>query len=337
MDADDWQEGAKAAETKRVARLLDIIARISARPKFWTRHALAQTFEISERQVQEDLAILKHGLLLPIEHCKQGYYFTRPQVLPSVTFAFGEAMALLLAAQVGQAMAGVDGAQLAAALSRLQDAFSPALRRLVQPLCAALPVETGRRPETLELLQEAIATHTTVEMRYATASRQGEESERAVDPYALVPYVRSFHLVAYCHQRGEVRIFKADRIGALRLTTRHFEPPADFDLRAYLSEGWGLMRGAAGAPEEVRIRFVARAGRWVAEEKWHPGQTVEWQPDGSLIFALRVGITPALVRWVLYYGAEATVLQPAWLADEVRREAAQVAQAYDGDDGSKTR
>ncbi|MHB9090602.1 MAG: helix-turn-helix transcriptional regulator [Chloroflexota bacterium] len=318
-------------ETKRVARVLDVIARISSRPKVWTRRALAQAFEISERRLQDDLDIVVHRLRLPLSHCRTGYYFTDTKPLPAVTFAFGEAVALLLAASVGRATAGVASAEVAAALTRLEDAFPPELRHVVATLTAPSqdPPTDGTRGRTLELLQEAIATNTTVEMTYATASRGGAEGRREVDPYALVPYVRSFHLLAHCHTRGEVRIFKVDRILELRLTGERFEVPQDFDVNAYLGESWGLMRGVGREPELVQIRFSPRAGRWVAEERWHPGQQCEWQPDGSLLFSLRVGVTPAFVRWVLYYGAEARVLAPAWLARAVRQEAIAVARAYE--------
>lgn len=318
-------------ETKRVARLLDMVARISARPKMWTRRSLAQAFEISERRIQQDLDILVRRLGLPIRHSRSGYYLAEQRALPAVTFAFGEAVALLLSASVGRATAGVGTAELAAALARLKDVFPPEFRRLLDTLelGAGDPGPGDQRRRALELLQEAVATRATVRLRYATASRADAESERLVDPYALVPYVRSFHLVGYCHSRQEVRIFKVDRIRDLRLTAQRFVVPEDFDLGAYLSEGWGLMRGVARAPETVRVRFSARAGRWVSEERWHRGQKAEWQPDGSLLFTLRVGITPPLVRWILYYGAEAQVLEPAWLAEEVKREARALLESYE--------
>ncbi|MDA8216524.1 MAG: WYL domain-containing protein [Dehalococcoidales bacterium] len=317
-------------ETKRVARVLDIIARIASRPKVWTRRDLARAFEISERRLQQDLEIIVHRLHMPLDHCQTGYYFTEHRALPAVTFAFGEAVALLLAAGVGQATAGVDSAQLAAALARLEALFPPELRHLLGALHTD-GTATGadpRRQRLLEVLQEAIATRTTVTMSYATASRDGEVTERAVDPYALVPYVRSFHLVAYCHLRREVRVFKVDRIQHLRPTAERFTMPADFDVAAYLGEGWGLMRGVAREPELVQIRLRPRAGRWVSEERWHPSQQAEWQADGTLLFSLRVGVTPAFVRWVLYYGADAEVLRPAWLAEEVRRQAEAISTLY---------
>lgn len=317
-------------ETKRVARLLDIIARIGSRPKVWTRRALAHAFEISERRIQQDLEILVHRLNLPLAHSRTGYYFTRPRALPAVAFAFGEAVALLLASSVARSTAGVDSVELTAALARLKSAFPTEFRPLLDALDSRGPVVKGdeHRRLTLELLQEAVATRTVVRMSYATASRDDAESERLVDPYALVPYVRSFHLVGHCHTRGELRIFKVDRIRELRLTGERFEMPGDFDLDEYLGESWGLMRGVGREPESVRIRFSPRAGRRVSEERWHPAQRAEWQRDGSLVFSLRVGITPAFVHWVLYYGSEAEVLEPAWLAEELRREAAAVLEVY---------
>jgi predicted DNA-binding transcriptional regulator YafY len=167
-------------------------------------------------------------------------------------------------------------------------------------------------------------------MRYASVSRGGEQTERKVDPYAIVPYVRSFHLVGYCHLRQEVRIFKVDRIKSLQVTRQQFQIPDDFDLKEYIGDSWGLLRGAGGEPEEVRLRFSPRAGRWVSEEQWHPGQQVEWQPDGTLIFSLRVAINPAFVRWILYYGSEVEVIEPEWLAREVWKEARDTADRYKG-------
>ncbi len=328
-----WASGPGSAnleETKRVARLLDIIARISTRPRTWTRRALAQAFEVSERRIQDDLSILVHRLGLPLAHSPTGYYLTQSQSLPSVNFSFGEAVALLLAASVGGSTGGVDPADLAAALRRLSGAFP----RELQPLLCDLDnrkdasgTSPGRQ-RILELLQEAIATNTSLQMHYITASRDGTPTERIIDPYALIPYVRSFHLVAYCHNRNEVRVFKVGRIQHLQPTGQRFQKPVDFDISQYLGQSWGLMRGVARSPEPVRILFSPRAGRWVSEERWHPGQQTEWQDDGTLLFSLQVAITPEFVRWVLYYGSDARVLEPSWLADEVRQEAVKVANAY---------
>ncbi len=144
-----------------------------------------------------------------------------------------------------------------------------------------------------------------------------------------MPCVRTFHLAAHCHSRSEARIFKVDRIKALCLTSERFEVPEDFDVDECVGESWGLVRGVGRAPELARIRFAPRAGRRVSEGRWHPARKAGWQPDGSVVFSMRAGVTPALVNCVLYRGPEARVLEPDWPGRAVRDAAAAVVGAYD--------
>jgi predicted DNA-binding transcriptional regulator YafY len=148
-----------------------------------------------------------------------------------------------------------------------------------------------------------------------------------VCPYHLVPYVRSWHLIAFCERRREVRIFKVDRIREAALLDERYRMPEDFDLAAYLGPAWGIMRGGAGDPVDVVLRFEPETGRRVAEEHWHQSQQVEQQPDGNILFRLRVPVTPDFVSWLLYYGSRVEVLQPASLRAELAEEHSRAAEA----------
>ncbi|MFN8540075.1 MAG: hypothetical protein U0232_21665 [Thermomicrobiales bacterium] len=64
-----------AQETRRTARLLDLIWRISSVPRQWSRRRLADHYEVNERQITRDLGILRHGLRFPIQRSGDGYYF----------------------------------------------------------------------------------------------------------------------------------------------------------------------------------------------------------------------------------------------------------------------
>jgi predicted DNA-binding transcriptional regulator YafY len=177
----------------------------------------------------------------------------------------------------------------------------------------------------LMLLNRALIEGRKVRMVYETRSRGGAVSERVVRPYHVMPYVRSWQLVAYCERRETELMFKVDRIQEATLLDERYSIPADFDLDAYMGATWGLMRGEAGEPVDVVLRFGAEAGRWVAEEYWHPSQQVEEQPDGSVLFRLHVAVTPEFVNWLLYYGSRVEVLKPGelreWVADEHRKAA----------------
>lgn len=124
-------------EIRRTARILDLIQRIAVRPHQWKRNALAADFEISERQVQKDLDIVRHRLRLPLQHDRQGYYFTRIPQLPAVTYSFSEALALLLAVQSARQVSGIASAELAAAVVGGETSHSlPFLRGVLLPYLA---------------------------------------------------------------------------------------------------------------------------------------------------------------------------------------------------------
>jgi predicted DNA-binding transcriptional regulator YafY len=172
----------------------------------------------------------------------------------------------------------------------------------------------------LALLQRALVERRQVEILYATASRRGEIQARTIEPYHLLPYGRSWQLIAYDHHRQAVREFKVDRIQSANLFESGYSIPSTFNIDDYLGDGWGLMRGSARPPEEVALLFEPEAGRWAAEEDWHKSQQTEGLPDGRVRVSFQVGVTPEMVSWLMYYGEQVRVEKPDWLREEVREK-----------------
>jgi len=320
-------------EMKRTSRILELIQMVASAPRRYLRRDLAAHFEISERMVQKDMDVVRHGLKLPLGHSPDGYYFERTPSLPPLQYSFTEALALLLALQAGQQVVGVESQALAAALARLESLlpaeFAPLLRQgMNRPL---LKADREHRQAMLQLLNRALLSRRKVKLTYETRSRGGEISERCVRPYAVVPYVRSWQLVAYCELRKELLIFKVDRIRSATLSTDRYAIPPDFELDAYLGSTWGLMRGEAGEPVDVVLHFEPEAGHWVAEEYWHSSQQVEELADGSVVFRLHVAVTPELVKWLLYYGSRVHVIEPGSLREGVAAEHRRAAAMYEVD------
>lgn len=57
-------------------------------------------------------------------------------------------------------------------------------------------------------------------------------------------------------------------------------------------------------------------------------QTLEDEPDGSLILTLRINHTLEIKRLALSWGADCEVLEPVELRDEIVQELARIAEAY---------
>jgi len=321
----------KLEETKRTSRILELVQIIATAPQRYLRRDLAHRFEISQRMIQKDLEVIRHGLKLPLLHSPKGYYFDKVPRLPALQYTFAEALALLLAVQAARQVSGISSAELAAAVARLEalfpPEFTPLLRQAVgQPVITA---QREHRRRMLMLLNRALLEGRKVQMVYETRSRGGAVSERVVYPYHIMPYVRSWQLIAYCERRETVLMFKVDRIQEATLLDEHYRIPEDFDVDAYMGAGWGLMRGEAGEPVDVLLRFGPEAGRWVSEEYWHPSQRAEGQADGSVLFTLHVAVTSEFVNWLLYYGSRVEVLAPQDLRERVAEEHWRAAEAYE--------
>lgn len=305
----------KLEETKRTARILKIVLMIAASPRRYQRKNLVKHFEVSPRMIDKDLEIIRHSLLLPLDKDRSGYYFKATPDLPMLKLGFAEALALLTALQSAQRVSGIGTPELAAAVARLETLFPEEYTVMLRQLAKPTPLTDHRqhRQSMMALLGRAHLEGRKLWIRYETASRNGDINERTVHPYALIPYVRSWQLVAYCEKRCDVVMFKVDRIHEARILDANYTIPADFDFDKYMGSAWGMMRTGSLPVETVVLKFTPEAGRWVAEEDWHKSQQIKQLEDGSVLFQVHIPITPEFVNWVMYYGAKVEVLEPSHL------------------------
>lgn len=317
-------------ETKRTARILEIIQLIALKPRQLRTANLSQRFEISTRTIKKDLEIIRHGLRLELSSSPDGYYFESTPNLPVLAYTFTEALALLQAAQVARRISGIDSQELSAAVARLKSLFPTEFQRylgsVVDNQKETVPRE--HRQEMLRLLNRALLEARKLEIVYETASRDGAISSRVVHPYHIMPYVRSWQLIAYCEKRNAILMFKVDRIRTATILDEGYEVSQEFDANEYMGNAWGVMRGDSSKPEHIALLFAPDAGRWVAEEYWHSSQEVHRQGDGSVLFKLQIAVTPEFVNWLLYYGSRVEVLEPQDLRERVAEEHRVAATRY---------
>jgi predicted DNA-binding transcriptional regulator YafY len=148
---------------------------------------------------------------------------------------------------------------------------------------------------------------------------------REVDPYKLVYKDGFWYLVAFCHQREKVRIFRVDRIHRLAITTKHFTITDHFDYEEYMGSAWQMERG-----EEFyfKVRFFKDTARYVKETHFHPSQEISEKQGGTLLFSARASGISSILRWVLSFGAEAEVLEPPELRAMVAKIMVEGAKRY---------
>lgn len=146
------------------------------------------------------------------------------------------------------------------------------------------------------------------------------ETERTLDPYAVVGSHGSWFVIGFSDPRGDVQVFRLDRILELEDTGERFEPPSDFDTAPYV-EGGRVFR--AETTREVRVRYRGTAAARMRE--WYPA--AESVGEETLV-VYAVADPEWIVRHVLEHGGTAEVESPPDVRGLVAEAAATLGGAY---------
>jgi proteasome accessory factor C len=170
-------------------------------------------------------------------------------------------------------------------------------------------------------LNDAIASRRQVRLTYFVPSRD-EESERVVDPHAVITANGFAYLDAWCHSAEAPRWFRLDRISSVAVT--------DHEIATTVSAPRSLSDGLFAAGEHttrVVLRLAAPA-RWVPD--YYPVQDVRRMRDGSLKVTLQVSDPRWLERLLLRLAPHAEVESPVDFADSFHATATAALQLYAG-------
>jgi predicted DNA-binding transcriptional regulator YafY len=123
---------------------------------------------------------------------------------------------------------------------------------------------------------------------------------------------------------GDIITLAVERIQSLVITSEYFEYPKSFDPESLLDSAFDLV---CEEPIDFKIWFSAYQARYIKERVWSKTQKIEDQTDGSIILTMRTGGMWDVKRWVLSNGAQAKVLAPESLKQEMMEE---LKAAYEG-------
>jgi predicted DNA-binding transcriptional regulator YafY len=211
------------------------------------------------------------------------------------------------------------------------------MRRFLDRLPSALAfkgepgpaIEPAAQPERVRRLIDATVQHRRVQMRYASASSR-RAKDYLVEPNRVVYGRGAWYLLAFVPEYQETRTFALARIERVTTLEETFTP-RDEPAEAF-AHSLGIHQGK---PVRVVLSFDPGVAPYVRERRWHPSQTVEDLPDGSIRLTLRVSDDWALRAWVLGFGSMVRVEAPASLAAHVVRELGIALKRYRDEEGPR--
>jgi len=176
----------------------------------------------------------------------------------------------------------------------------------------------GPRPRIdealLERLRHAMLAQRHVKLRHRKAA-DDRPSWQTIGPLGFL-YGSQHYLVAWSERRRQVVLFRVARIDRVELLDTPFDAPDGFDLGAYARRSFGVFQEE---PVDVAWRFLPRAAAQAAECVFHPDQTSEQRPDGSLVVRFRAGGLQEMAWHLFTWGRDVEVLEPAALRRELAR------------------
>jgi proteasome accessory factor B len=292
-------------------------------------NTLALELEVTSKTIQRDLAFMRERLELPIawNGRRNGYFYAEEvSSFPTLQITEGELFALLVAEKALQQYRGTPFEKpLLSAFKKmaasLPDTVSLNLAEWEQTISFRHSAEPILNLEIFDQLARATAQRQQLELTYRKPGMEHGEP-RVVDPYHLANINGEWFLFGYCHLRRDIRTFVPARIEAIERTGRTFARPKKFSLEQRLRDSFGVVTGQGEF--DVAIRFGELAADYIREKRWHPSQQLVELPDGGVELRLKLSSLTEVQRWVLSWGGNAEVVQPAELAEAVLRAAQKI-------------
>jgi proteasome accessory factor B len=317
----------------RIHRLLKLIGLLQA-GRSWNVESLSRACEVSRRTIFRDLDTLRQaGVPLSFDDQQQRYRIPGTYFLPPTNFTPEEALALIvLCHDLGDGLGLPFFGPARTAAVKLQSSLPSRLRERLRGLCDAVQVQApssnpleGKQP-LYEQLLEAIASRRSVRIRYQSLT-EGQQIRTRLSPYRLLFSGRSWYVIGRSSLHRATRTFNVGRIRELERLDESYRIPRGFSVERYLRNAWHLIP-ERGRDHRVLIRFSKLVAQNVAEVAWHKTQQLTFRKDGTLDFRATVSGLGEISWWVLGYGDQAEVIEPAQLRRLVADRAVRMARCY---------
>jgi proteasome accessory factor B len=304
-------------------RLVNLVALLLESPRPLTfdqiRDAMPEAYAQQEaatakRMFERDKDILR-DIGVPIEvgatdawDVEQGYTIPKDRYyLPDIDLTPEEISALFVAARAS----GEDATAEQAVRKLLSGAGGVFLGAATGAPFAA---EGAALDARLLAAADAIGDRASIRFTYRTS--RGAESERHLDPYGLVVRGGQWYVVGLDREREEIRSFRLSRmVGRLDRAGDASPPPDGFTASEHVASGpWG-----PGEPREHVVVAFSPDVAWWATSGLDGVETIETRSDGWLVQRVPTAPGDGIVSWVLSFGPDAELVQPAELRAELVR------------------
>ena len=184
--------------------------------------------------------------------------------------------------------------------------------------------------ENLHKFIEAMKRSLRIEVCYRKYGSAETKSTMILEPYFVKLFNKRWYaLVKFPDPDGLLFLLALDRIVSLTLTDQRFEYDKDFDPSGWFRNCYGIVRDSDIPVEKVVIRAFGKEANYLRDLPLHYSQREVDNADGYSDFELTLSPTADFWTPLVARGATIKILQPQWLAEEIKNLHLQAARLYE--------
>ncbi len=329
------EEGRRPALSLPLVRLLQLVM-ILQNGRFPNARRLAEACAVSRRTIYRDLATLE-AAGIPVVYCadRQGYQLAGQGFLQPAPLDDQEALAILLLSR------WCPSDHPFSSLRPIQNGVDKVIQALPESLRgritlggelianASEPAHLDRPPErrpVYEAIWQALRQRRQLRLWYREDDSKCVLTTK-VSIYQLTHVDSCWSIVGRSTVHCEVHLFRIPWIQRVEVTDESYAIPPRFRLDRWLAQS--ASERPCDTPREVQLRFNARIAPVVQDRQGRIGQKICYLSSGEVNLFLSVPLREDLILWILGFGEQVEVLQPAELRQTVKLRAERIARIHE--------
>jgi predicted DNA-binding transcriptional regulator YafY len=264
-----------------------------------------QGFEVGDRTIQRDIEQIRYEFELDIKYDRnqKGYYIDYENSFN--TEAFFRFLELVNAAEL-----------LTESLQESKDTLKH------------ISFDTGgglKGIENLGPLLQAVKEHRKISFEHYNF-HTGKTKKFTLRPYLLKEYQNRWYVVGLFGNSRQFMNFGIDRIENLKVKAETFTPDNSLNPQEMFSHTIGLVTHPK--PEKIVLSFTPVQGKYIKTLPLHSSQKVLIDNDRECRVSLFVVPNYELTLEILKQGDTVKVLEPQWLANEIKETLKKTLEKY---------
>jgi len=317
------------------ARLRSIVECITS-SSACNAETLAHKLGVTRRTIVRDIQYLRDSQGFNIVYIRKSKRYVMEGGFPkvgSMEIGIAEILAIILGADAMHRLGDSYHSELIKKVCAIlqvhhSEQLSVDFERFSKPISYAVTQTAPPNTNHIETIVISTRQCTSIKLHYNSV-RSSRQAWRKVDPLHLHCRFGTWYLIAWCHTRKDILLFRCDRMLEVQPTTQHFEQHK-FNQDEYLGNSLAMYRGAELI--HVELRVAVGAVRWFRERTFHSTQSiVQANHEAPATVTLDVIHGPDLEHWILGWGEEVEVMGPEELRKQIQQRIEGMWGVYEGE------